>query len=115
MEADIDVLRKALEAPLCRGISCITPRKKEELSTVLDSMDDNSYLSEWRVGLGILRYEFRFHDEELGNSLKGLYGRGVRGGHPKLTGVYSKQDLISLLDEYATQPVPAQGNVQTHY
>ncbi len=85
----LNTLRRALEDPKLEGLSSLSNR-------MFGLVPQNCYVSEWRVGMGEIRYEYRVHRSEIGEELKRAFLEGNSGGHPKLTGVYSKEDLRRL-------------------
>ena len=60
-------------------------------------MPEHSYMSEWLHTLGGVKYEYHMHRADIANALKKLYNQGVRGGNPRLTGMYSKRDLYEII------------------
>lgn len=93
------VLKKALKDPKVQGLSCISPNNKPKLLEILRELPSTSYLSEWKYGMGQIKYVYHVHNGK-GVKLKEAFDNGARGGHPKLTGVYSKKDLQAIIQKY---------------
>lgn len=97
----IGILRQALKAPLLEGIVCISSKYSREIVQFLETLPENGCVSEWRYGIGKIEYKFRVHINGLGVELKQAFLEGIRGGHPKLTAVYTKQELQNLIQQPA--------------
>lgn len=52
-------------------------------------IDLDGCISEWKYGMGEVKYVYHIHTKETATKLKEAYRRGIRGGHPKLTAIYN--------------------------
>lgn len=105
-------LKFALLDPQIEGISVVSLENGESIDRYLAEHSENFYLSEWRFGVGKVCYKYHIHTEEVGRGLQKLFQRGIKGGHPYLTAVYSRGDLVKIVfPKIAT----AIDNVQIQY
>lgn len=93
-------------------IECITTGAAE-LAGVVESLPNGSFVSEWRYGLGLIIYEYRLHERNIGLQLVELLRRGIRGGHPHLTAVYSKGELERIIVSPRVSLPGSQDNMQS--
>lgn len=92
----IQILKKALNDPQVR-IDCISYSYDPKLIEYVRKMSSNLYISEWRYGIGEIRYEYHIHSKELAKKLIGALKKGAHGGHPRLTAIYSKDKLEEII------------------
>lgn len=90
MSNHLHILKRALEDPKLKGLTCICSSQYSILDKHLDRVPEGGSVSEWRYGNGSVFYEYRVHKKELSRELKQAFDEGARGGHPKLTAVYSR-------------------------
>jgi len=71
-----------------------------EMIPVVKMLPPKSYISEWRYGMGEIRYEYYIHSNSFANKLKKVLNKGING-YPfyKLTNIYSKKDLKEILNK----------------
>jgi len=94
---EIKILRNALQRPLVKGLSLISPKSLADVVLILSKEPGAEYISEWKYEMaGRLKYKYRFHDAKEGRELRELYEKGKRSSLPKLTGVYTRKELLSL-------------------
>lgn len=94
---EIEILRKALQEPRVEGLKLISYGHIDDIVGILSENPDAEYVSEWKYELaGPIRYEYRLHNVSEGRELKELYQRGKTSSLPRLTGVYTRQELISM-------------------
>lgn len=94
------VLRKALDDPKLEGLACISPSESSVLAKIVTTLPTDAYISEWRYGIGEIRYVYHVHTNGIIPELRKLFEKGIGGGHPKLTALYSKEELINLIRYY---------------
>ncbi len=91
-----EILRRAYAAPEL-DIRVIDPSQTEKIVRILED-PSIKYISEWKHTVGKLKYTYHKHGEE-GQELKELLKKGIAGGNPWLTNVFSREDLETILEE----------------
>lgn len=99
MDNNLAVLRRALEDPKLEDLPCICPSHIPQLISVLKELPPDACVSEWRYGMGDIRYEYRVHGNGAALQLREAFSNGARGGHPTLTAVYSREELERLIQQ----------------
>ncbi|MBI5797885.1 hypothetical protein HZA98_03195 [Candidatus Woesearchaeota archaeon] len=89
-------LKCALLDPMVGGISIISSTNGSQVRNFLKQHPESFYLSEWEYEL-LCRMEYHIHSREKGLQLKALYDENKRGGYPSLVGIYSREELGSLI------------------
>lgn len=97
MDNNLGILRQALEDPKLEDLPCICPSHSPQLTRVLKELPPDAYVSEWRYGMGDIRYEYHVHRNGAALQLREAFSNGARGGHPRLTAVYSREELEKLI------------------
>lgn len=100
MNVAINVLKKALDDPRLDGLTCISPSESSVLARIVTTLPTDAYISEWRYGIGEIKYVYHVHTNGIIPQLKDLFEKGIRGGHPKLTALYSKEELEDIIKQY---------------
>lgn len=95
-----EILKRSLEDPIIKGIDCISPNSVSQLRRVIQESDPGALISEWRYGPGQVKYIYRKHENGINPILQEAFQKGVRGGNPKLTGLYSIPQLQTLVRSY---------------
>ncbi len=101
MANHISTLQRALKDPKIEGITCICDAEMNRLKKIIPSLPANAIISEWKYGIGQVHYEYHIHTNGNSVQLKEAYEQNVRGGHPKLTALYSIEQLNALIQQYA--------------
>ena len=100
MMRGIDILRAALEDRCVEGLKVVSSTNAEQLRGVLEKYPEAVYFSEWRFEMaGPLRYGYRAHNAELGKKVYELFNQGVKAGLPRLTAVYSREEMQQRIKE----------------
>jgi hypothetical protein len=98
MNKHLKTLKKALEDPKIEGLDSISSDDTSRLTEIVDELPSDGCISEWRYGVGIIKYEYHIHKNGIFNPLKEAFEKGVRGGGPRrLTAVYCKEDLQKII------------------
>ncbi|MCK4670557.1 MAG: hypothetical protein KAT43_05120 [Nanoarchaeota archaeon] len=96
----IHILLRALKDPILEGIDCICPSNYPKLAITLVNLSSDTFISEWRYGIGEIKYECHVHRNGIGEQIKRAFENGVRGGGSrKLTSVRSKEELDVLIQQ----------------
>ncbi|NQU78834.1 hypothetical protein HQ545_03625 [Candidatus Woesearchaeota archaeon] len=90
------VLKTALDADVVPDLPVLDISDSACLEHLLDNIPDGGFVSEWRNDVGSVSYEYRIHGQEEGVLLRELCKSGSVGGYPRLTKVYSGEDIIRL-------------------
>ena len=85
-----EVLSNALNIPPL-PIKILGPSEARELLET----PSVKYVSEWKHTVGRVSYQYRPHGDE-GKELRELHDKGVKGGHPWLVKVLSREDLEAM-------------------
>ena len=93
-------MKRALKDKEVNNLVCISRTYKSDLVRIIEKMPNTAYLSEWRYGMGVIKYVYRIHNNKIGSKLKEAFDAGAKGGHPTLTGIYSKNDLENLINNF---------------
>jgi hypothetical protein len=115
MSNPIDTLRKALNDPKLEDLPCICPAHNSELIRILRKLPSDAFVSEWRHGQGIVRYEYHVHMNGVGASLRDAFDKGAKGGYPTLTAVYSREELEKISQESEAGSGYPGESLQIHY
>ncbi len=100
MNKYVATLRRALEDPRIEDLDSINPNNTSRLIKIVNKLPEAGCISEWRYGLGEIKYEYRIHNNGISNPLKEAFEKGVRGGGPRrLTGVYFKRDIQKIIQK----------------
>lgn len=94
------VLKKALDDPQLEGLACICPSESSVLARIVKTLPTTAYVSEWRYGIGEIKYVYRVHTNGIIPELKGIFEKGIKGGHPQLTALYSREELVRIIQQY---------------
>lgn len=95
-----EIFKRALKDPKI-DIDVIALSRVAQIEKIIKELTEGGYVSEWRHTLGEVEYEYHMHSAAFGETLKGLYDKGVRGGNGKLTNVYSRSDLEEIIHPQA--------------
>lgn len=57
----INVLRKAIKDPKIPKLDCICSSNKSRLIKLVQEVPKHAHISEWRYGLGKIRYNYHLH------------------------------------------------------
>ena len=99
MTDSIGMLKQALQDPKIEDLSCICPVNYPLLKNILRGLTHDCYISEWQYGMGMIHYEYHIHRGEKGARLQEERQKGIKGGHPTLTVVYSKKELETIIQK----------------
>ena len=91
-----EIYKEALKDPSFK-IDAVLPSQYGNIEKMLGKIAEDEYISEWKHTAGEISYEYHIHQQETGHILQNLLEQGMRGGNPRLTKVYSKKDLIDLV------------------
>jgi len=98
MKDYISLLRQALSDPKLEDLACITSDSIRSLQSIAEQLPVGEGISEWRIGLGIIKYEYHLHKQGMAVQLKKALNKRISGGGPhKLTGVYFKKNLQEII------------------
>src|SRR3989338_7618615 len=100
-------LRKGLQDQKIENLTCITSSNLLRLRGLISDIPDGAYISEWRYGMGDIKYEYHIHVGNGAKELKEAYESGAIGGHPKLTGLYSKEELRDITSKFEALSEPS--------
>jgi hypothetical protein len=93
----LSILKAALKDPVLENIDCLFCGESSGLIGVIDSLPSDACISEWRYGLGEVKYEYHVHTYDISSKLREAFEMGFRAGHPKLTAIYSKDKFKSII------------------
>lgn len=99
MNNNLPIANMALQDPKLEGVDCICRSNYPGLVDIVEGLPSGAYVSEWRYGMGETRYEYRVHQDGIGEQLRKAFESGVRFGHPWLTAVYTKDELKKLIQQ----------------
>ena len=100
MNKDLLILKKALEDPKIEDLDSISSDASSRLAEIVNELPNGGCISEWRYGLGQIKYEYRLHKNGISDQLKEAFKKGVRGGGPRrLTAVYCKQEIRKIIQK----------------
>ena len=93
-----ELLRQALSDPALEDLVCINSDSIGSLQSIAEQLSVGAGISEWRIGMSIIKYEYHSHKQGIAVQLKKALNRGISGGGPhKLTGVYFKKNLQEII------------------
>jgi hypothetical protein len=85
----LNILKKALKDP-------VVEFGPFGLATKIGA-DECACISEWRYGLGEVKYVYHIHKGDFAIKLQEAFNEGKKGGNPKLTYIYLRKDLEDLV------------------
>ena len=91
-----EIYKRALKDPSF-NIDAILPSQYGNIEKMLEKTAEDECISEWKHGMGKVGYEYHIHQQEIGCILQSLLEQGIQGGNPKLIKVYSKKELVDLI------------------
>ena len=98
MVKDMTILREALNDKVAKEIDVISLDNLSIVKNALKNYPNASYFSEWKIELaGKVRYSYRVHEGDIGKMIFDVYSKGVSSSLPKLTYVYSREELKNLV------------------
>ncbi len=85
----LSVLKKALKDPVVEfgPFGLVAKIKPNECACI----------SEWRHGLGEIKYIYHIHKGDFAIKLQEAYNNGYKGGNPKLIDIYTRKDLEDIV------------------
>jgi len=111
----LSILRKALKDLKLDGLTCISSSESPRLSEIVKNLSPDACISEWRYGMGNIRYEYHVHQDGIAEQLREAFKNGVSGGHPKLTAIYSREELKKIILSASVGSGYQRDILQTHH